>query len=143
MNFDELLRMVTDGETLVKALDIKTRDAIALAVSEMNGCGYCLAAHSYLATNFARMSPEEIALNRQGKSLDARRAAAATFTQHLIKAHGTVNDADLQAVRDAGYSDAQILEMVALSSQFLLTNFINNVAQTDIDFPALPDQQAA
>ena len=54
-----------------------------------------------------------------------------------------VSDADLQAVRDAGYSDAQILEMVALSAQFLLTNFINNVAQTDIDFPALPDQQAA
>ena len=128
---------------LVKTLDIKTRDAIALAVSEMNGCGYCLAAHSYVATNFARMSPEEIALNRQGKSLDARRAAAATFAQHLIKAHGKVNDADLQAVRDAGYSDAQILEMVALSAQFLLTNFINNVAQTDIDFPALPDQQAA
>jgi uncharacterized peroxidase-related enzyme len=129
--------------SLVKTLDIKTRDAIALAVSEMNGCGYCLAAHSYVATNFARMSPEEITLNRQGKSHDATRAASATFAQHLMKAHGKVSDADLQAVRDAGYSDAQILEMVALSAQFLLTNFINNVAQTDIDFPALPDQQAA
>ena len=54
-----------------------------------------------------------------------------------------MSDADLQAVRDAGYSNAQIIEMVALSAQFLLTNFINHVAQTDIDFPALPDQQAA
>ena len=60
-----------------------------------------------------------------------------------MKAHGKVSDADLQAVRDAGYNDAQILEMVALSAQFLLTNFINNVAQTDVDFPAIPAQQAA
>jgi uncharacterized peroxidase-related enzyme len=128
--------------SLAKTLDIKTRDTIALAVSEMNGCGYCIAAHSYVATNFARMSPEEIALNRQGQSHDEKRAAAAAFAQSLMKARGKVSDADLQAVRDAGYSDAQIIEMVALSAQFLLTNFINNVAQTDIDFPAVPAQAA-
>jgi alkylhydroperoxidase family enzyme len=52
-----------------------------------------------------------------------------------MKAHGKVSD--------AGYSDAQIIEMVALSAQFLLTNFVNNAAQTDIDFPAIPDRRAA
>ena len=63
-----LMGFVGLQSSLVKALDIKTRDAIALAVSEMNGCDYCLAAHSYVATNFARISSEEITLNRQGKS---------------------------------------------------------------------------
>jgi uncharacterized peroxidase-related enzyme len=140
---DVLAGFVGLQSSLAKTLDIKTRDTIALAVSEMNGCGYGIAAHSYVATNFARMSPEEITLNRQGGSHDAKRAAAAHFAQHLLKAHGKVSDADLQAVRDAGYSDAQIIEIVALSAQFVLTNFINNVAQTDIDFPAIPDQQAA
>jgi uncharacterized peroxidase-related enzyme len=129
--------------SLAKTLDIKTRNTIALAVSEINGCGYCIAAHSYAATNFARMFPEEITLNRQGQSHDPKRAVAAAFAQSLMKAHGKVSDADLQAVRDAGYGDAQIIEIVALSAQFLLTNFINNVAQTDIDFPAIPAQQAA
>jgi AhpD family alkylhydroperoxidase len=46
---------------LTKALDARTRDGIALAVSEANGCDYCLAAHSYVAQNFAKMSPDEIA----------------------------------------------------------------------------------
>jgi AhpD family alkylhydroperoxidase len=85
---DVLTGFVGLQSSLAKTLDIKTRDAIALAVSEMNGCGYCIAAHSYVATNFARMSPEEITLNRQGGSHDAKRAAAATFAQHLMKAHG-------------------------------------------------------
>jgi uncharacterized peroxidase-related enzyme len=140
---DVLAGFVGLQSSLAKTLDIKTRDAIALAVSEANGCGYCIAAHSYVATNFARMSPEEIALNRRGGSHDIKRAAATNFAQHLMTTRGKVSDADLQAVRDAGYSNAQVIEMVALSAQFLLTNFINHVAQTDIDFPAIPDQQAA
>jgi AhpD family alkylhydroperoxidase len=85
---DAVYKQLGFAPNLAKTLDIKTRDAIALAVSEMNGCGYCIAAHSYVATNFARMSPEEITLNRQGGSHDAKRAAAATFAQHLMKAHG-------------------------------------------------------
>ena len=140
---DVLAGFVGLQSSLAKTLDIKTRDAIALAVSEVNGCGYCIAAHSYVATNFARMSPEEIALNRRGGSHDIKHAAATNFAQHLMTTRGKVSDADLQAVRDAGYSNAQVIEMVALSAQFLLTNFINHVAQTDIDFPAIPDQQGA
>ena len=66
INPDVLAGFVGLQSSLAKTLDIRTRDAIALAVSEVNGCGYCIAAHSYVATDFARMSPEEIALNRQG-----------------------------------------------------------------------------
>jgi uncharacterized peroxidase-related enzyme len=139
---DVLTGFISLQSSLAKTLDIKTRNTIALAVSEMSGCGYGIAAHSYVATNLARMSPQEITLNRQGGSHDAKRAAAASFAQHLMKAYGKVSDADLRAVRDAGYSDAQIIEMVALSAQFVLTDLINHVAQTNIDFPAIPDQQA-
>ena len=75
---DVLAGFVGLQSSLAKTLDIKTRDAIALAVPE-NGCGYCIAAHSYVATNFARMSPEDITLNRQGGSHDVKRAAATHF----------------------------------------------------------------
>src|SRR6202000_1506403 len=122
---------------LGKTLDAKTRDAIALAVSEVDGCEYCLAAHSYIAGNFAKMSPEEIALNRQGKSSDPKRGAAADFARKLIEARGKVADEDLAAVRAAGFSDGDVVAMIALSAQFLFTNFMNNVADTDIDFPAV------
>jgi AhpD family alkylhydroperoxidase len=56
--------------SLSKTLDVKTRDGIALAVSEVDGCNYCLAAHSYISTNLAKIPPEEIALNREGNSSD-------------------------------------------------------------------------
>lgn len=128
---------------LSKTLDIKTRDGIALAVSEANGCNYCLSAHSYVASNFAQMSPEEIALNRQGRSSDPKRGAAVQFAKKLIETRGSVADADLAAVREAGLADPQIIEIVALSAQFLLTNFMNNVADTDIDFPAVSPAEAA
>ena len=66
---------------LSKTLDPRTRHAISLAVSEANACNYCLAAHSYRAAHFAHESPEEIALNRQGRSSDPKRGAAAGFAK--------------------------------------------------------------
>ena len=122
---------------LAKTLDVKTRDAIALAVSEANGCEYCLGAHGWVAAKFAKMSADEIALNRQGASEDPKRAAAARFAKTIIEARGKVADADLAAVRSAGYADAEVVAIIALSAQFLMTNFMNNVAQTEPDFPAV------
>ncbi|WP_374022258.1 carboxymuconolactone decarboxylase family protein [Mycobacterium sp. HNNTM2301] len=120
---------------LNKTLDAATRDSVSLAVSQANGCRYCVGAHGYTAARFNGFSEGEIALAREGKSSDPRRQAAATFARRLIETRGQVSDDDLRAVRDAGYSDRNIVEVVALSAQFLLTNFLNNVADTEIDFP--------
>jgi uncharacterized peroxidase-related enzyme len=122
---------------LAKTLDAKTRDAIALAVSDANGCDYCLAAHTYVATNFAKLSPEEIARNRKGESADEKRAAAATFAKALIDGRGKVSDREFQAVRDAGFKDGEIVAIIGLAAQFLMTNFMNNAAQTAVDFPEI------
>jgi uncharacterized peroxidase-related enzyme len=120
---------------LSKTLDVKTRDGIALAVSEADGCNYCLAAHSYIAGKLAKIDADEIAINREGKSNDPKRQAAIQFAKRLIETSGKVSDAEFAAVRDAGWSDANIIEMIALTAQFLLTNFVNNAVQTPIDFP--------
>jgi uncharacterized peroxidase-related enzyme len=120
---------------LAKTLDAKTRAAIALAVSQADSCDYCLAAHSYAAQNFARISPTEIDLNRHGRSSDLRRGAAARFARTLIETRGHVDDGDIEAMRDAGFGDVQIVEIIALTGQFLLTNLMNNAANTVIDFP--------
>jgi alkylhydroperoxidase family enzyme len=98
-----------------------------------------LCAHSHAATTFNGFSDDEIALARDGKSSHPGRQAAATFARRIIETRGHVTDDDLRAVRGAGFNDRQIVELVALSVQFLLTNFINNVAGTEIDFPEVAD----
>jgi uncharacterized peroxidase-related enzyme len=120
---------------LSKKLDARTRDAIALAVSEVNGCHYCLAAHSYGASRFNGTETEEIARNRRGQSTDAKVAAAAHFAALVVESRGHVSQSDVDAVREAAFSEPEILEIVALSVQFLMTNFMNSVAGTEIDFP--------
>lgn len=65
--------------SLAKALDVKTRDGIALAVSEADGCDYCLAAHSFIAGNLGKIPADEIELNREGRSSDPKRQAAIAF----------------------------------------------------------------
>ena len=73
---------------LAKTLDVKTRERIALAVAQVNGCDYCLSAHSYLALNLAKISPEEIALNRKGESGDAKADAAVRFAAKVCASVG-------------------------------------------------------
>jgi uncharacterized peroxidase-related enzyme len=128
---------------LSSTFDVKTRERIALAVSEVNGCNYCLSAHTYLALNLAKLSPEEVALNRKGHSGDARADAAVQFANRVVSQRGHVTDGDLTAVREAGVSDAQIVEIVALVAENTFTNYLNEVANTDIDFPVVEHAQAA
>ena len=128
---------------LGKALDVRTRERIALAVAQINGCDYCLSAHSYLGLNLAKIDAAEIALNRQGASSDAKANAAVAFAAKVVKSRGKIVDADLQAVRAAGFTDAQIVEIVAVVAENVFTNFVNIVAQTEIDFPVVRASEAA
>jgi uncharacterized peroxidase-related enzyme len=120
-----------------KALDVKTRDSIGLAVSEVNGCNYCLTVHSFTAERMAKMPAEEIILARKGHSSDPKRNAAVQFARKVVETRGHVSDADLKSVRDAGYTDANVMEIVALVAMYALTNFFNNVFDPEKDFPAV------
>jgi len=123
--------------TMSRVLDAKTRHTIALAVSEANGCAYCLAIHTYVSSELGGMSGRDIELARGGDSVDRKRAAAARFAQQVVVSRGQVSNENLAAVRDAGYTDPEILAIVTVAVQALLTNFLNNVNQTDIDIPAV------
>ncbi len=128
---------------LAKTLDVRTRERIALAVGQVNGCDYCLSAHTYLGLNLARIDAAEIALNRAGRSSDPKADAAVRFAVKVVEARGKVSDADLAAVKLAGFSEAQVLEIVGVAVENVFTNFINNVARTDIDFPVVHASEAA
>lgn len=126
-----------------KSLDLKTRERIAIAVAQVNGCDYCLSAHTYIGTNLAKITAEDAALSRKGKSTDVKANAAVQFAAKVAERRGSVSDDDIAAVKAAGYSEAQIVEIVTLVAENVLTNFLGNVAKTDIDFPVLHTSKAA
>jgi uncharacterized peroxidase-related enzyme len=125
------------------ALPAATRERIALAVAEINGCSYCLSAHAYLAKNLAKLDDAEIIANRSGTSNDAMADAALRFASKVAQLRGHVSDEDLKGVKAAGYSDAQVIEIVQHVALNTWTNYVNEVAKTDIDFPVVALRKAA
>jgi uncharacterized peroxidase-related enzyme len=124
-------------------LPAATRERIALAVAEINGCSYCLSAHTYLGKNVAKLDDAEIAANRQGGSRDQKADAAVRFAANVARERGHVSEEDVKTVKSAGYSDAAIIEIVQHVALNTWTNYINEVAKTDIDFPAVNVGKAA
>lgn len=124
-------------------LDAKTHERIALAVAEINGCGYCLSAHTYLARNIAKLDDAELTANRNGASNDPTADAAVRFAVTIVRERGHVSDADIAAAKAAGFDDAQLVEIVAHVALNTLTNYVNEVARTEIDFPAVSPRRAA
>jgi len=128
---------VSFNDALGRTLDVKTRERIALAIAQLNSCEYCLSAHTYLGLNLAKLDETEVRRNRQGHSDDVKADAAVVFARRVAESRGRVSDSELAAVKAAGYSEAQVIDIVANVAINVLTNFVNNVARTDIDFPAV------
>jgi len=119
------------------ALPLATRERIALAVAEENGCNYCLSAHTYLGKNLVRLDDAEIAANRRGTSGDPKAEAALRFAVELVRERGHVHEDSLRVLKAAGYDDAQVVEIVLHVALNTWTNLINVVGATDIDFPVV------
>jgi uncharacterized peroxidase-related enzyme len=125
------------------ALPAPTRERIALVVAEINGCSYCLSAHTYLGKNVAKLDEAEMTANRSGASNDPKADAAVRFAAKVTRNRGQVSPADIQAVKVAGYDDAQLIEIVQHVALNTWTNYINLVADTDVDFPVIVPRKAA
>jgi AhpD family alkylhydroperoxidase len=118
------------GETLSPQL----REKIALLAAQENACDYCVSAHTAVG-RIVGIADDEIAASRRGESSDAKDAAALAFTRSFFDTKGAVSDADLAAIRDAGYADGEIAEIAGNAIASIFTNYFNRLAQTEIDFP--------
>jgi len=123
-------------------LDAGTRERIALAVANVNRCGYCNSAHTTLG-KLAKLTDDEIAAARLGTSADPKANAAVKFATLVAKNRGQVSTADIAEVKVAGYSEAELVEIVAHVALNVLTNYVNEVFKTEIDFPVAELAQAA
>lgn len=116
------------------AIDKATQERIALAVAEENGCQYCVSAHTAIGRN-AGLSTEEMLRNRQGGSSDAKAAAAVAFAKALNEHRGEVTTSEFEAVRAAGFSDGEIVEIITLVALNVFTNILGKSTLINIDFP--------
>lgn len=124
------------------SLDEATRERIALTVAQKNSCEYCVSAHTALARK-AGLDNDEIAANRAGSSLDTKAAAAVQFAQALVEHQGAVTNKELQAVRTAGYTDSDIVEIITHVGMNILTNILGKASRVEIDFPKVDLQLAS
>ena len=110
------------------------RESIALTVAGLNGCDYCASAHTVIGKGEG-LNEQEAANNLKAQSEDAKTQAALDFAALLVTDRANVTDDDVQAVKDAGFSEGEVLEIVAVVAFNIFTNYFNHVADTDVDFP--------
>jgi len=119
----------------------KLREQIALAVSEVNDCQYCLAAHSVIGRSVG-LSEEALGDSRRGESPDPKEATVLAFARNVVTNRMRVSDEDVAKLRKAGFTEGDIVELIANISLTLFTNYFNHIAGTEVDFPAVSELEA-
>ncbi|ASF47213.1 carboxymuconolactone decarboxylase family protein [Methylovulum psychrotolerans] len=118
------------------SLDPQTRERIALAVAQQNACDYCVSAHTAIGRK-AGLDNAEIHANRSGTSHDAKAAVAVKFARSLLENSGEVTTAEIIEARAAGFSDADLVEIITHVAMNIFTNMIGKASHVDIDFPKI------
>lgn len=123
-------------------LDPKTRERIALSVAEQNACQYCVSAHTAIGRK-AGLDAQEILANRSGRSSDSKADAALAFARALVEHTGNVTSAEFEAVRAAGHSDGEVIEIITHVAMNIFTNLLGKATLIEIDFPKTDLNKAA
>jgi uncharacterized peroxidase-related enzyme len=118
------------------SLPAKLREELAIALAEQNGCDYCLSAHHQLGKK-AGLSDADMAQARELRSVEPKFEAALRFAAKVAETRGQVSDADHAALRSAGFTEQETVELVLVTLLNIFTNTVNNVLRTDIDFPVV------
>jgi uncharacterized peroxidase-related enzyme len=116
-------------------------EQIALAVSEVNGCSYCLSAHTHVG-RLHNVSDLELTASRRGSSSDPKKQAALVFAQDVVSRRGGVFDADFDHLREVGWADAEIAEILTVVGLTTFTNLFAVANAIEIDFPVVRPGQA-
>ncbi|HET8925539.1 MAG TPA: carboxymuconolactone decarboxylase family protein [Candidatus Acidoferrum sp.] len=124
------------------ALDVRLREQIALEVGEQNSCQYRVSAHTAIG-KMTGLSDSEIEAAREGRSQLAKNAAALQFARELVAQRGRIGDGDVAALRSAGFTDGEIAEIIAHVALNIFTNYFNNAAAVEVDFPKIALRKSA
>jgi uncharacterized peroxidase-related enzyme len=120
------------------SLSAKEREVVNLVVSQVNDCEYCLAAHTMVG-KMVGFSDAQIIEIRHGKaSFDARLDALAKFVRETAERRGHADEATTQAFLDAGWSQANLVDVIMAIGDKIISNYLHGVTKIPVDFPAAP-----
>jgi uncharacterized peroxidase-related enzyme len=123
------------------SLSAREIEQLNLHVSELNGCGYCLSAHGALGARVG-LTAAEVADARRGVAASPRERALLALARRVLRTGGAGAGGELARAREAGVSDAEIVDVIAAVALKTFTNAVAIVAQTEIDFPRAADLPA-
>jgi uncharacterized peroxidase-related enzyme len=123
-------------------LDAKTREQLALVTAQQNHCDYCLSAHTAIG-KMVGLNHEQVVASRTGDGSNPKTTAALAFAKRVLATKGQVTEADLDAVRDAGFQEGEIAEILAHVALNIFTNYFNVATDVDIDFPRVSYSEVA
>lgn len=118
------------------SISAKLREQIALTVGESNQCQYCVSAHTAIG-KMVGLNDDDIEESRNSTSSDRKTEAALRFAKKIVLARGELKDEEINLVRQAGYTDGEIAEIIGNVALNIFTNYFNHIAQTEIDFPRI------
>ncbi len=130
------LGFLLDGYTALghSKISAQLKEKIALRVASLNDCDYCASAHAAMGKRL-KFNEDQIHDSLKGVAADSKTKAALTLSQQIIEKQGKLSDNDLANARGAGFSDAEILEILAVTCINIFTNYFNHIAETDLDYP--------
>ena len=131
-----------NGALSKASLDSKLQQEIAVAVAQKNGCEYCLSAHTAIG-KLAGLTDQQILSSRQGQGTSPKATAALTFARELVEKRGQVPAGSIQPLREQGFTDGEIAEIVAHVALNIFTNYFNIALDIDVDFPRVALHQVA
>jgi uncharacterized peroxidase-related enzyme len=134
--------MEFDSALAKGSLNARLRQEIALAVGQKNGCEYCVSAHTAIG-KLAGLTEQQILNSRQGQGTSPKDTAALTFAGELLEKRGQVPASSIQTLRDQGFTDGEVAEIVAHVALNIFTNYFNIALDVDVDFPRVALHQAA
>lgn len=114
------------------------QDIVRIVVSQYNNCRYWLAAHTGSLSGQGLTSKDIVDI-RKGNANDPKHAALIKYILQILETKGYVGDSDIEAFKNAGYSDTQAVEVTVIIAQKTLSNFFNHINDTDLDLPAAPE----
>ncbi|HEY9534342.1 MAG TPA: carboxymuconolactone decarboxylase family protein [Mucilaginibacter sp.] len=120
------------------SLKPKEKEVVNLVVSQVNGCEYCLAAHTAISKNQGFTDEQILEIRRASVTFDSKLDALAKLAKSITENKGHADEKLLENFYDTGYNEGALIDVVIAVGDKTITNYIYALTEVPVDFPTAP-----